>query len=236
VTIPPTVYAIPALALLVATLFVAGVARVAPPERRAAWAFAAALGGLAWYGGTAWLASTGFFADFDARPPRAGVLLGGVLAIGLGVGLSPVGGRLARLPLAVLVGVQVFRLPLELAMHEAATIGLMPAQMSFTGWNFEIVPATLAIPVALLAARGRAPRWLVRMWWVLGTATLLGIIGIAVASLPLFAAFGEAPERLNLWVTRFPWVWLPAGCVAFALLGHVVLARRLFGGERAESG
>ena len=56
---------------------------------------------------------------------------------------------------------------------------------------------------------------------------VLAIIGIALASLPRFHAFGSAPSQLNTWVAYFPFVWLPAGLVSSALLGHVVLWRRL---------
>jgi hypothetical protein len=83
------------------------------------------------------------------------------------------------------------------------------------------------VVVALLAARGQAPRWLVIAWNTLGSLLLLTILGVAVASLPVFAAFGREPARLNTWVAYFPFVWLPAGLVSAAVLGHVLLWRRL---------
>ncbi len=130
-------------------------------------------------------------------------------------------------PLAILIGLQSFRLPLELVMHQAAREGTMPVQMTFTGSNFDIVTGATALLVALLAAFGRAPRWLVFAWNVLGSVLLVAILAIAVASLPAFAAFGREPERLNTWVGFFPFVWLPAGLVSAAVLGHVLLWRRL---------
>jgi hypothetical protein len=52
---------------------------------------------------------------------------------------------------------------------------------------------------------------------------------VAVLALPLFAAFG--PEQLNVWVTRFPYVWM-AVMVGCALVGHVLLTRRLLSETR----
>lgn len=138
------------------------------------------------------------------------------------------GGRLAAgVPLAWLVGIQGFRLPLELIMHRAAVEGVMPVQMSFSGWNFDIVTGITALMVAALIATKTAPRVLVVAWNTLGLVLLAVVGGIAVASLPPIHAFGSSPKRLNTWVTRFPYVWLPAGPVAFALAGHLVVARRL---------
>jgi hypothetical protein len=81
--------------------------------------------------------------------------------------------------------------------------------------------------VAALAARGKAPRWLVVAWNVLGSVLLAVILAIAVASLPGWAAFGSEPARLNTWIAYFPFVWLPAGPVSGAVLGHALLWRRL---------
>jgi hypothetical protein len=157
------------------------------------------------------------------------LLLVATLALALTLGFTRPGARLARgLPLAALVGFQAFRLPLELVMHHAATTGVMPPQMTFTGRNFDIVSGATALLVAPLLARG-APRWLAGAWNVLGFALLVAIIVIAVVSTPPIHAFGSDPAHLNTWVALFPFVWLPAILVGAALLGHVVLLRALWG-------
>ena len=179
---------------------------------------------------TWWLAASASLARFDARPPALMLLLVTMVTLVVGLGLSKLGGRLARgLPLAALIGFQAFRLPLELVMHQAAREGLMPVQMSFAGWNFDIVTGASALVVAWLASRDRLPRWGAVAWNALGSTLLAVIVTIAVASTPLFAAFGSAPEALNTWIAWPPYVWLPSILVAAALFGHVLLWRRLFG-------
>ena len=222
------------LAIVVALLFVAAVARSAGQVRRARHALLAIAGVLAWYASTGALAAAGVLGRFELRPPPMVLFMVSVLALGIGLGLSPLGGRIARtVPLSALVGAQAFRLPLELVMHRAAREGIMPVQLSFSGFNFDILVGSLAIPVAALLAAGRCPRWLPWLWNLLGFGTLTMIAVIAVATTPLVAAFGPEPRNLNLWVTHFPYVWLPAGLVAFALAGHVVVARRLRAGAVA---
>lgn len=215
---------IPALALAVPVALAFGIARfVGKPE-----ALRFGLGAALWLLASAGLGYVGFFAHFDRVPPPFLFLLVPTLLLPLGLARSRIGVALGRAPLAFLVGLQSFRLPLELVMHRAAADGTMPEQMTFTGANFDIVTGSTAIVVALLAARGYAPRWLLLAWNALGTVLLLTILGIAIASLPAFAAFGRAPERLNTWVAYFPYVWLPASLVSTAVLGHALLWRRIW--------
>lgn len=195
-----------------------------------AWSFFSAAGmllGLAGWMTATYLAAAARLLQFPPGSPTMVVLFVLILVLSVGLGVSPAGRRLALgLPLAVLVGAQGFRLPLELMMHRAYEYGLMPVQMSYSGLNFDIVTGITALIVAVLVATGRAGVRTVRAWNVLGTLLLINIIVIAFLSAP-------APWRLfrtqpaNVWVTSAPYVWLPAVMVAFAILGHIVIYRRL---------
>jgi hypothetical protein len=190
-----------------------------------------------WLAVTGAVAGSGVLAQFDRRPPPIMFVLMGTAAAGLAVALSPVGRRLVTgLPFAALIGIQSFRLPLELVMHQAAREGVMPVQMSFSGWNFDIVAGASAIVVAIIAAAGRAPQWLIAAWNVTGALLLVNVVAIGVSSLPMFAAFGKAPERLNTWLAYFPYVWLATVMVAAAMAGHLLVARKLLAGRRAAGG
>jgi hypothetical protein len=214
---------IPGLALLVVALVGVAILRFVD-ARRAAWY---ALGAGVWLFATGVLAWSGFLAGGEGLPPRFVIVMVPMFALPVLLGLSEVGERLSNAPLALLIGFQGFRLPLELVMHQAAIEGTMPEQMAYTGLNFDIVTGATALFVAVLAARGWAPRWLLWAWNALGTLLLVAILVIAVASLPVFAAFGREPAQLNTWVAHFPFVWLPAGLVSAGVLGHVLLWRRL---------
>lgn len=178
---------------------------------------------------TAWLLVTGLaahsgaLAKFDARPPPFVVLLVSVVIATVVFVRSSVGRGLGDgLPLVALVAFQSFRLPLELLMHQAAVQGVMPPQMTFTGWNFDIVTGVTAIIVAALGA----PRRLVIAWNVLGSVLVVTIVTIALVSSPMFKAFGDG-AAVNTFVAHFPYVWLPAVMVMFAFAGHVMIFRRL---------
>jgi len=172
------------------------------------------------------LAASGDLAQWDRVPPPLLPVIGTSVALAVVAAMSRAGRRVAEsVPFAALVGYQSFRLPLELVMHRAATTGLMPVQMSFSGWNFDILTGALAIPVAWLAARGRASRGLITAWNVMGTLLLANIVTIAVVSLPVFAVFG--PDRVNTWIADPPYIWLPGVLVPAAIFGHIVTWRKL---------
>ncbi len=217
---------IPFVAALVALALILGARRAA--GLRGMWAVAAVLGG--WSAVAAALSLTGVLARFDGHPPPLAPFFVVTLIVGIVLALSRVGASLATLPLPLLVGFHVFRLPLELVMHQAAAEGTMPAQMSFGGSNFDIVSGISAGVLALVLARRELPRSIVLAWNVLGTLLLLAIITIAFTSTPMFHAFGTQPEKLNTWIAYFPFVYI-ALCVMGALIGHVVLFRRLLGEE-----
>ena len=217
---------IPTLGVIALALIAYALQHIAGDGGRYARLFA--IGAVAWLAFTGALAATGFFARFDTMPPRFLIVFLPTVLAPLWLARSRIGELLAdRAPLSWLVGFHAFRLPLELVMHEAAVEGTMPPQMAYTGLNFDIVTGATAIAIALLAARGYSPRWLIAAWNALGSLLLLNIVTIAVASLPMFRAFGGDAAHVNTWVAYFPFVWLPASLVASALFGHAVLWRKL---------
>ena len=160
------------------------------------------------------------------RTPPFAFLVLGILILAALVASGGYGRRLADgVPLWILVGVQGFRLPLEVAMHAMYERGIMPVQMSYSGRNFDIVTGFAAIIVAALLMAGRAGRGLVLGWNLLGLALLLNIVTIAILSTPRFRYFGD--NQLNVWVTYPPFVWLPAVMVLAALAGHLLVFRAL---------
>jgi hypothetical protein len=134
-------------------------------------------------------------------------------------------------PLWALVGIQGFRLPLELAMHAMYTRGIMPEQLSYSGRNFDIVTGAAALVVAALVYAGRASRRLVLAWNVLGLLLVINVATIGILSTPRFGLFGA--DRLNVFVTYTPFVWLPAVMVLAAVAGHLIVFRALAAPKRS---
>lgn len=223
-------YGIGGLAVLMAGMVAWAWARHAPRSAPAAAGVLAV-----WMAGTAALAASGTLARFDRVPPPMALFIPSVFALAFGVGLSAAGAALARaVPLATLIGLQAFRLPLELVMHRAGTLGIMPPELSYGGYNFDVVTGAAALGLWLLLRAGIAvPRAAVWAWNAWGLWCLAVITAIAIATSPMVRAFGDDPRHVNTWVLYFPYVWLPAVLVLIALAGHVVIARALLAGRPA---
>jgi hypothetical protein len=223
--------AIPGLAALLSGLFVFGVAcaerlRGARAPRALLRAGISGLGVLAWAALALALAHSGLLARFDARPPPFMVLLALTFALCLLLAFSRFGERLALdLPLWALVGFQAFRLPLELVLHRAVEDGVLPVEMSYAGYNFDILSGISALLLGIALWNGRAGARAVRIWNLLGFLLLANIVTIAVLATPRFHAFG--PTHLNTLVAEPPFVLLPTILVQAALLGHILVFRRL---------
>ncbi|MEO5769666.1 MAG: hypothetical protein ABIS92_15040 [Polyangia bacterium] len=225
---------IPGIALALSVLFVAATWRTGhglQPGARRRRTILAGAGMALWLAAMATAALSGLLGRFDLRPPPMVIWFASMVVMTLALAWSPFGRRFAdKLPFVALIGFQAFRLPLELIMHRAAVVGIMPTVMTYTGYNFDIVTGATALPLALYAWRRPVPRWLIVLWNATGQILLFVVAGVALAASPLFRAFGDA--QLNVWVTEFPYVWI-AVMVAAALFGHVVTLRKLMAERRA---
>jgi len=164
---------------------------------------------------------------FGTLPPRPFLffLIGFALTVALS--RSRVGRDLAlRLPLSFLVGVQAFRILVELLLHQGAADGVTPPQMTWSGYNFDVITGLLALPLAVALQRGGlGPRAAWAFNW-LGIALLANVLVIAILSMPTpLRAFHNEPA--NVWIAEAPFIGLPGVLVPFALLGHLLLWRRM---------
>jgi hypothetical protein len=173
-------------------------------------------------------ANSGVLRNWDATPPPFALLILGVIVLALVLPFSAVGTRIAQhTPLWALVGIQAFRLPLELAMHALVARHIMPEQMSYSGRNLDIVTGATAIVVAALARAGYGGRPLIALWNVVGLLLLINVMTVAILSTPRIRLFGD--DRVVTFVTYTPFVWLPAVMVLAALAGHILIFRALSG-------
>lgn len=172
-------------------------------------------------------ASTGLLSRFDATPPYVLRFIVPHVMLTIILSRSPFGRRLAvGLPVSALVAFQGFRIPVELLLHSFYREGLIPVQMTFEGRNFDIVTGLTAIPVAWLVARGQARNWMLYAWNFLGLGLLINIVATAIVSMPgpLRLFTNDPPNTL---IARWPYIWLPTFLVTTALMGHLLLFRRL---------
>jgi hypothetical protein len=174
----------------------------------------------------------GWFSRLDILPPPFVVMNFVILAVVLSVGLGftkHIGPALLRsLQVETLVALQIFRLPLELLMLRAAYLHIMPIEFSMVGYNLDVLTGVGALWISAYCAwTWSLPLKAIWAWNILGIACLMVIAVLAVLTSPNVHAFGAAPEHVNSWVLYFPYSLLPSVLVSFAVLGHVLLTRKL---------
>src|SRR5687768_11672376 len=114
--------------ILAATLaWAAGYAwrRAGAETARVVRAVTLTLAGTATWMSLTWIvAASGAFRQWDRMPPPFALLVLAIVLLGARLAFSGLGRQIAtHVPLWALVGIQAFRLPLELAMHALAEIG-----------------------------------------------------------------------------------------------------------------
>lgn len=210
-------------------LFAAGAARPWPARAKAAAALCA------------WLALTAAWVTWGPRTHAVAFLMPFLLgsnALAVALALSPLGARMSReVPVAMLLGFQALRVPLELVLASWATQGTIPVAMSFRGQNVDILAGLVCGAAALWVLRAsragsaragsaRAGHAVAFAANLVGTGLLLNVGRVAVQSSPLpwTAPWPEPPLLLAL---HLPYAWIVPFAVAPALMVHVVTFRAL---------
>jgi hypothetical protein len=213
------------LALIAGVVF-AGRRLGEAPELTRRWLRRTACGVALWLGATGVASASGILRVQTLPPPVVLFMISSVV-VAVGAAFSRLGTRLIDgLPIAALIGVQAFRLPLELVLHRWHAEGVIPIQMTYTGRNFDILTGSSALLLgAWLAFRSAPPpRVLVLAWNMLGTLLLLNVMAIAILSSPLPIRMFTAGVPVLL-AFYFPYGWIVPFCVGGALFGHLMVFR-----------
>lgn len=181
----------------------------------------------------AWLIAAAFVGHqewahtFDSFPPPGVRAFFAFIAITIIIALSKAGKVLAlNTPLWLLIGFQTFRIPLELLIHAAYLENVTIIQMTYYGRNFDIITGILALALALYSFKKVISNKVILAWNLLGLALLVNVVGTGVMSMPHHLQIIET-DIPNIWVTFFPFIWLPFVLVCSALFGHLLIFRYL---------
>jgi hypothetical protein len=183
---------------------------------------------LIWAGIVSILGITGFYQKPDVIPPRIMFLLApNVIIIFLLFGTKPGRNFIDGLDLKWLTLLHIVRIPVEICLYLIYVAGLIPVEMTFEGFNWDILSGITAIFIYYFAfVKKRLTRKVFLIWNIACLALLFNIIVIAVLS-------GKSPiqqigfDQPNVGVTYFPFVLLPTLIVLLVLIAHFAAIKRL---------
>ncbi|CAM2069170.1 hypothetical protein SCOR_27625 [Sulfidibacter corallicola] len=173
------------------------------------------------------LGASGLVGRFETGLPSLPLVLAGSSLATACLVFSPWGARLLHL-VPWVVGLQAFRVPVEIVLYLLHLDGRIPVQMTFEGYNFDVLSGLFALGLFLKYRTGPMPKAALWLWNLVGLALLVNIVTIAVLSAPLpIRMFHNEPA--NTLVAFFPYIWLPTFLVQAAFGGHLLVFRYLLG-------
>lgn len=175
------------------------------------------------------LAYCGVFSDLSQLPPKPVLTIFLPLPFMLWLCFNKKSGQLlSAIPGSWLVFMQSFRIAVELILFYAFMEHQLPEQMTFSGYNWDILTGILAIPVGYFClVRKNWPRVIVLLFNIAGLLLLLNVLIVALLSMPLPIRF-FMHEPSTAIVGTFPFIYLPAVLVVLAYSLHIFSIRHYF--------
>jgi len=161
---------------------------------------------------------------YVAVPPVVFVLL--VFArSGAGAGIA------AAFPGWIIIGMQAFRIGVELLLHQLWADGLAPRVVTYSGGNLDILIGLSAPLIAWASTRGRWGERLALGWNVAGLLTLANAITLSALAAPgLNVIHSEVPDVA---IGAFPFTYIAGFFAPLALALHAFSIRGLRAGFRS---
>jgi len=212
---------------ITATVVVALIARYI--DRRAAFRV---LAGLAvWFLYAGLMSYFGVFRNTAMRPPGTAFLIAPILLfLSFFIAFlvrSAAGSRIPLgFPLWIILGMQCFRIGVELFIHRLWIDGLVPKMLTFEGANVDIYIGASAPVIACLTTRGRSGLKLALGWNVLGLLALMNVVTRALLTSPgpFNLIHADVPNRM---FGTFPFALIPGFFVLLAVTLHVLAMRAI---------
>ena len=177
------------------------------------------------YGGV--IGYTGVMANASTLPPGMFYMLVPIIMLVMFMARSRIGETVAlSFPLWLLMGMESFRLVVEVFLHQLWLDGQLPKMLTYQGVNFDILIGISAPIVAWLLISRRISNRTALVWNVIGIAMLANVAVRAVLTSPgpLHFISTEVP---NVAIGTFPFTYIPGLMVPLALMLHVLSIRAL---------
>jgi hypothetical protein len=179
------------------------------------------------------LSYSGVVSNTALRPPGiVYVAFPAVLFVLFVFARSGVGARIAAaFPFWVIIGMQTFRIGVELLLHRLWVDGLAPRMVTYQGGNIDIWIGLSAPLIAWISTRGRAGEQLALAWNVVGLLTLANAITLSALTAPgLNLIHSEVP---NVAIGVFPFTYIAGFFAPLATALHALSIRGLRAGLRS---
>ena len=176
---------------------------------------------------------SGLISNTALRPPGiVYVAFPAVLFVLVVFAFSRAGARIASaFPLWIVIGMQSFRIGVELLLHRLWVDGLAPRIVTYQGTNVDIWIGLSAPLIAWISTRGRWGERLALGWNAVGLITLANAITLGALTAPgLNLIHSEVPDMA---IGAFPFTYIAGFFAPLAMALHSLSIRALRTGLRS---
>lgn len=124
--------------------------------------------------------------------------------------------------LSFLIGLQAFRLPLELILHHWANVKTIPDTMTWSGQNWDVLSGIISLVAIPLVNKNIQLAWTVQ---IIGFGLLLNVLRVVIMSSSLPFSWGL--ENPLLLIMELPYAYIGPLFVGVALAFHLIVFRKL---------
>lgn len=169
------------------------------------------------------ISSSGFYDDTNL-PPR--IVIFQILPLFLFTFIFLISNKkhkiLNAIPVYLPIAYQSFRVIIELYFHQLYKQGILPQQVTYSGYNFDIVFGASAIFMALYAYRKTPSKRVLLIWNLLGITVVLNAAFTFITSFYFPQIWGSNEPELAEIFLRFPYQLLPSFFMPSAVFFHVL--------------
>lgn len=196
-----------------------------PPEKSKKIFYGMLVSIVVWLAFISLLAANQVLSDFSTMPPKFLITVAIPLVVILWATFTRSAGEIiSRIQPQHILYLQSFRVFVEILLWMLFIENLLPYQMTFEGYNFDILVGITGPIMGLIIQHKKSPLLLL-IWNIAGLCLLINIVTIAILSTPVpFRMFMNEPA--NHIVTQFPIVWLPGLLVPLAYTLHILSIRQ----------
>ncbi|OIQ15809.1 MAG: hypothetical protein BM557_10955 [Flavobacterium sp. MedPE-SWcel] len=134
---------------------------------------------------------------------------------------------LDKLPTHVPIFYQSFRAFIEVLFYFTFTQGILPKQVTFDGYNYDVLLGISAIFMGFYAMRKNASKKLLIVWNIIGIGIVLFAAFIFITSFYVPSVWGESTEFISQEFNQFPFLLLPTFLMPSAIFVHILSITQL---------
>ncbi len=174
------------------------------------------------------VSTTGMIDDFSL-PPKLPVfiILPAFIFIVIVITRSATTTLLLSVPVHLLIGIQAFRIIVELIIWLAHKEGILPVETTFEGYNYDVLVGITAIPIAFYTLKNRMSRGLLIFWNIAGLFILANTIRVFLLSAFFPHLLGLENNTIEFSFLRPPLIFIAGLFMPMAILFHGLSLKQL---------